>query len=408
MEGSYNVALAKVLIPDEFDKMFVYYLLWSNFFQKPILDIERSAQDGFNKEDLEEIQLPIAPFPEQHRIVNKLNQLLARVEASKKRLDKFPQRLQRFRQSVLAAAFSGKLTADWREKNGNYNFANELLSEIKNSLVKNANNSRELKKINSVFESGHNIDENEFAEIPSNWLVCKIGMIGIVVNGSTPSRKVDRYWNGDIPWISSGEVDNNIISSTREKITKQGYNNSSVRVLPKGTVLIAMIGEGKTRGQVSILDIEATINQNIAAIILPQQYVNPKYLWLWFQFQYQNNREVGSGSGPQALNCDRVRQLPVVLVPIEEQKEIVRHTEQLFTVADKIEQRYTKAVIQVEKLAQSILSIAFRGELVPQDPNDEPVSELLARIKKERDLAQTKTFTQKKVESKQAKRKKSK
>ncbi|MBK6791342.1 MAG: restriction endonuclease subunit S [Anaerolineales bacterium] len=91
--------------------------------------------------------------------------------------------------------------------------------------------------------------------MPESWAFTSIDYIGLVCNGSTPSRKVPSYWNGDIPWISSGEVRNSIIKESREQITQEGYKNSSVRLLPKGTVLLAMIGEGKTRGQTAILDI---------------------------------------------------------------------------------------------------------------------------------------------------------
>jgi type I restriction enzyme S subunit len=145
-----------------------------------------------------------------------------------------------------------------------------------------------------------------------------------------------------------------------------------------------MIGEGKTRGQTAILGGPATINQNIAGIVLGHGLVNSKFLWRWFQMQYQITREQGSGSGPQALNCQRVRELPFVLPSLPEQEEIVRRVEALFAVADKIESRYQKAKVHVDKLTQSILAKAFRGELVAQDPNDEPASVLLKRIQEER------------------------
>jgi type I restriction enzyme, S subunit len=129
------------------------------------------------------------------------------------------------------------------------------------------------------------------------------------------------------------------------------------------------------------MNINATINQNIAGIIIEHGFVNSKYLWWWFQMRYQMTREQGSGSGPQALNCQRVRELPFLLPPLPEQQEIIRRVEELFALADQIEARYQKAKAQVDKLTQSILAKAFRGELVPQDPNDEPASELLKRIK---------------------------
>ncbi len=170
------------------------------------------------------------------------------------------------------------------------------------------------------------------------------------------------------------------INGVDEYITKKGFDNSSVKLLPKGTVLIAMIGEGKTRGQSSILDIDATINQNIAGIITDNELIVPEFLQLWFISNYNNNRNVGSGTGPQALNCDRVRELPFVLPPSEEQHEIVSRVEKLFSLADSLKAKYEKAMERVEKIEQSVLAKAFRGELVEPDANDEPAEELLKRI----------------------------
>jgi type I restriction enzyme S subunit len=82
-----------------------------------------------------------------------------------------------------------------------------------------------------------------------------------------------------------------------------------------------MIGEGKTRGQSAILDIEACINQNVAAVVIDHGLIEARYLWYWFQGRYDANREVGSGSGPQALNCERVRELSFNLPPLEEQRK---------------------------------------------------------------------------------------
>jgi type I restriction enzyme S subunit len=212
----------------------------------------------------------------------------------------------------------------------------------------------------------------------------KTKLIGAVVNGSTPSRKVPELWNGEIPWLSSGEVRNNLIISTREQITKAGIDSCSVRLLPPGTVLLAMIGEGKTRGQTAILKIPATINQNIAAVILSHGLVVSEYLWYWFQMQYESTREAGSGSGPQALNCQSVRELPFALPPLAEQRDIVRRVEELFSLVDQIDIRYSKAKQYIDSLKKSILAEAFCGELVPQDPCDEPASVLLERARQNR------------------------
>ena len=130
-----------------------------------------------------------------------------------------------------------------------------------------------------------------------------------------------------------------------------------------------------------MLAIESTINQNIAAVVLDHGLVRADYLWRWFQLQYEATRERGGGSGPQALNCQRVRELPFVLPPLAEQHEIVRQVEALFALADRIEARFAKAKAQIDRLPQALLAKAFRGELVPQDPNDEPASVLLERLR---------------------------
>jgi len=332
------------------------------------------------------LPFPIAPLNEQRRIVAKLDAIMPRIEAVKARLDKVPGILKRFRQSVLTAAVTGKLTEQWREQHPEVESAEVLLERIKDFRINNAENLRELNAIKKNYCEGAERLQDKESEysLPDTWVYCEINSIGNVYNGSTPSRKVDSYWNGTLNWVSSGEVANLRIKSTREQITQEGFDNSSVKLFPKGTVLIAMIGEGKTRGQTAILDIESTCNQNVAAVVINHGLVLPEYLYNWFFMQYERNRSFGSGSGPKALNCQRVREIDFNLPPLEEQKEIVRQVDKLFTLADKVEAHYQKAKARVDKLSQSVLAKAFRGELVPQDPNDEPAEKLLERILEEK------------------------
>lgn len=328
------------------------------------------------------IIIPLPPLNEQKRIVAKLDAIMPRIEAVKERLDKVPTILKRFRQSVLTAAVTGRLTEKWRVEHPEVESAEVLFEKIKDFRIKTAESSRELNAVKKNYEEGYARLQDKEAQypLPDTWKYCEINSIGNVYNGSTPSRKVEGYWNGNINWVSSGEVANLRINSTREQITQEGFDHSSVKLFPKGTVLIAMIGEGKTRGQTAILDIESTCNQNVAAVLINHGYVLSEYLYNWFFMQYERNRSFGSGSGPKALNCQRVREIDFILPPLEEQKEIVRQVDKLFALADKVESHYQKAKAKVDKLAQSILAKAFRGELVPQDPNDEPAEKLLERI----------------------------
>jgi len=337
--------------------------------------------------EIEDLPFHLPPLNEQKRIVAKLDAIMPRIEAVKARLDKVPGILKRFRQSVLTAAVTGKLTEQWREEHPEVESAEVLLERIKEFRINNAENSRELNAVNKHYSEGAERLQDKESEysLPDTWVYCEINSIGNVYNGSTPSRKVDSYWNGTLNWVSSGEVANLRIKSTREQITQEGFDNSSVKLFPKGTVLIAMIGEGKTRGQTAILDIESTCNQNVAAVVINHGLVLPEYLYNWFFMQDERNRSFGSGSGPKALNCQRVREIDFNLPPLEEQKEIVRQVDKLFALADKVETHYQKAKARVDKLSQSVLAKAFRGELVPQDPNDLPAAELLKQILAEKD-----------------------
>jgi type I restriction enzyme S subunit len=341
-------------------------------------------QSTLPKEALLEDEIFVPPLAEQKRIVAKLEKLLHRVATSQERLAQIHALLKRFRQAILAAACSGRLTADWRTQNPNVETAEALLGRIRKKRLTLAQTQKEVSQIEEVFDERNlRVDEGDLGlgDIPKTWFSCRIGTIGKVSNGSTPSRKQPHFWDGEIPWVSSGEVRNNIISGTRERITQAGYEGCSVRRLPQGTVLIAMIGEGKTRGQTAILNIEATINQNIAAVILDHGLIDSTYLWRWFQLQYESTRERGGGSGPQALNCQRVRELPFILPPLPEQQEIVRRVEALFALADQLEARLAVAQRQVDQLTPALLARAFAGKLVPQNPNDEPASALLEKIK---------------------------
>jgi len=387
MEGAYNVALVKLLFSKEYIPAgFIKYLLGAHFFIEVISKNSRSCQTGFNKNDLEDVAFPLPPLNEQKRIVAKLDAIIPRIDSLKARLDKVPTLIKRFRQSVLTAAVTGKLTEKWRAAHPDVESAKVLLERIRKYRIKNAANGRELNAIKKHYIEGDlrvQVKNNVY-DLPATWHFCEISTIGNVYNGSTPSRKINKYWRGNIHWVSSGEVSNTRISDTRERITKSGFENSSVKLFPIGTVLIAMIGEGKTRGQAAILDIESTCNQNVAAVVINHGLVLPEYLYNWFFMQYERNRSFGSGSGPKALNCQRVRELDFVLPPLEEQKEIVRQVDKLFALADKLETHYQNAKARIDKLSQSVLAKAFRGELVPQNPNDEPAEKLLERIMEEK------------------------
>lgn len=343
-----------------------------------------STRQRISRKNLSTINFPLPPLQEQNRIVAKLDKLFFKLETIKSSNTKIPLLLKDFRKQVLIHAFTGKLTAEWR-KGKELESGYELLKKIKDkrleiydSLRIEAIKNGKRKPKKPIFEIADNNKRNFI--IPDNWLYCTIGDVGDVSNGSTPSRPISEYWNGTIPWISSGLVRNNRITDAIEHLTDLGFENSSVRLLPKGSILLAMIGEGKTRGQSSILDIDATINQNVAGISLEHGLVTSEYLQNWLFLNYDNNRQMGNGTGPQALNCQKVRELPFVLPSYQEQQEIVRKVESLFAKADAIEQQFKTLNKKIVNFPQTLLHKAFKGEFSEQLDTDGDAKELLKAI----------------------------
>lgn len=328
---------------------------------------------------VEGFALPVPPAAEQTRIAQKLDELLAQVDTLKARIDAIPTLLKRFRQSILAAAVSGRLTEEWRSHNPDVKIIS--ISDLKAAWADiYQSNGRKYKETDCL--------PGEFDHpLPDSWIDAKIGEVFDVYVGATPSRENSDFWGGAIPWVSSSEVAFCRIKATKESVTEAGYNSASTNIHPAGTVMLAMIGQGKTRGQPAILDIEACHNQNTAAIRVHPNYCIPEYLYYYLYERYEETRRVGSGNNQQALNKKAVQSLPFPLPPLAEQAEIVRRIEQLFAFADQLEAKVTSAKSRIDHLTQSILAKAFRGELVPQDPSDEPASVLLERIKAQRAVA---------------------
>jgi len=335
---------------------------------------------GVTKKQLSELSIPLPPLPEQHRIVAKIEELFTKLDAGFEALKKVKAQVKRYRQAVLKYAFEGKLTEEWRGAHKDkLEPASVLLERIKEERKKNAKGkSKEIPPI----------DTSGLPELPEGWVWLLIGEIFSVCIGATPSRKRLDYWNGDISWVSSSEVNFCEIFKTKETITKQGFENSSTELHPQGTVLLGMIGEGKTRGQAAILQIEACNSQNSAAIRVSDVGLPPKYLYYYLVKEYEQTRKMGSGNNQPALNKLRVQMINFPLSSQLEQHKIVEEIERHFSIAYEVEKMVDQSLKQADRLRQSILKRAFEGKLVPQDPNDAPAEKLMERIREQRRGAQ--------------------
>jgi type I restriction enzyme S subunit len=148
----------------------------------------------------------------------------------------------------------------------------------------------------------------EFQDAPE-WISDSLGNIFETSSGGTPDRSVKAYWNGKIPWISTSLVDFNVINKAEEFISELGLENSSAKLFPKKTVLIAMYGQGKTRGKVALLGIEATTNQACAAIF-PREDIDPYFVFLNLAGRYDEMRGLSNSGGQENLSQGLIKGLP--------------------------------------------------------------------------------------------------
>nr|WP_262411531.1 restriction endonuclease subunit S [Halomonas utahensis] len=226
----------------------------------------------------------------------------------------------------------------------------------------------------------------------TDWVHHTVGEISIVATGKTPSRKEPKYWqDGDIPWLTSKSTGSVYTESAEQFVTQFAVEDCSLKVFPPGTLLLAMYGEGKTRGQVTELRLAATCNQACAAVTADEKKILGSYLKLRLLENYEETRKAAAGGAQPNLNLNKVRAIGIDVPTKREQAEIVRQVDQLFAHADRIEQQVNNALARVNSLTQSILAKAFRGELTEQwrSDNAELISgensaeALLAKIKGE-------------------------
>lgn len=209
-------------------------------------------------------------------------------------------------------------------------------------------------------------------DVPENWVWCRLGSVATWGSGGTPSRKHNEYYNGNILWIKTGELNNAWIFDTEEKITNEGLNNSSAKLFPVNTVLIAMYGA--TIGKVAILGVPATTNQACACAVCNS---NLQYKFLFFYCISQKNIFIEKGKGGAQPNISQIilKQHPIPLPPLAEQKRIVDRIEELFAKLDEAKEKLQEVVDGFAVRKAAILHKAFTGELTKKWREENGVSD---------------------------------
>jgi type I restriction enzyme S subunit len=327
--------------------------------------------------------------------------------------------VKKLRELILELAVRGKLVP----QDANDEPASELLKKIEAEKVRLVKEGK-IKKQKPLPPISD--DEKPFG-LPNSWECERIGTFGIVGTGSTPSRSNPDYWEPpEFNWVSSGETSGFFVNATKEKVSALAIKETNVSLYPAGTLIVAMYGQGKTRGQITELLCKAGTNQACAAIQLVNEAKHHKnYVKLYFRKAYIELRSYAAGGAQPNLNVGKISNTVMALPPLAEQHRIVAKVDELMVLCDQLEAQTEanidahKTLVEVllatltdakdvdelndnwqtlsqyfdllfttqasiDQLKQTILQLAVMGKLVKQDPNDEPAAKLLERIATEK------------------------
>jgi type I restriction enzyme, S subunit len=339
-----RIALAQRLITfqpfDFIDNKFLKYCLLNPNFQE-LLNSHGTGTTvkGIKAAILKQLEIPLPPLPEQHRIVTKLEQLFSELDKAVESFKKAKELLKTYRQSVLKYAFEGRFT------------------------------NKKIKK----------------GELPEGWRWMKLGEVAEINRGKSKHRPRDdkELFGGKYPFIQTGEVraaNGGIIKQYSHTYSEVGLKQS--KLWPKGTLCLTIAAN---IAETAFLGFDACFPDSVVGILTDTDVLSIKFINYYVQKLKKEIDNKASATAQKNINIDFLNKLDVPYSPIEEQHLIVQEIEQRLSECDKMEETIIQSLKQSETLRQSILKQAFEGKLVPQDPNDEPAEKLLERIKTEKE-----------------------
>jgi type I restriction enzyme S subunit len=399
------------------DKQFLIHCINSPMVAAQFTGLAKGVtRQRVNLSQVRSLKIPLPPLEEQHRIVAKVDELMSLCDALEAQTeasiaahqtlvetllnalllpnttqpadsrsaspepalnDSFIERWQRvaehfntlftteasidtLKQTILQLAVMGKLVeqASCEARNSpNYEPAAKLLERIaakKAQLIKDGKIKKQ-KPLPAI------TNEEKPFELPQGWFYERIGTFGIVGTGATPSRSNPSYWEpAVINWVSSGETSDFFVAKTKEKVSELAIKETNVSIYPAGTLIVAMYGQGKTRGQITELLEPAGTNQACAAIRLVDESVNHKdYVKLFFRKAYLELREHAAGGAQPNLNIGKIASTVVPLPPLEEQHRIVAKVDELMILCDQLKTRLSDAQTTQLHLTDAIVEQAI-------------------------------------------------
>ncbi|HEX8139328.1 MAG TPA: restriction endonuclease subunit S [Pyrinomonadaceae bacterium] len=310
-EGKFALAnLLVALLPKDSslcDAKYLYHLLMAKKDEYFVPLMLGTANVSLKERDIAGVRVSLPPLSEQRRIVARIEELAAKIDEAR------GLRTQAIEEAELLLA--------------------AILRETRKSLLQSKHRRQTL------------------------------GELTQVTSGGTPSREISAYWNGDIPWIKTGELLDGDIYEADERVTQEGLENSSAKVFPPNTVLIALYGQGQTRGRTGRLMIEATTNQACCAILPTPRILEPRYTQYWLRSLYYEMREQNYGGAQPNWSGKMIKNIEITLPSLPEQRRIIKYLDTLQSNFCSLKHLQAETATELDALMPAILDRAFKGEL---------------------------------------------
>ena len=338
------------------DARYIYYFVSSQTFRKEASGHMTGAV-GLRRVPsayLEEQLIPLPGIEQQREIVAELEKQFSRLDEAVANLQRVKANLKRYKASVLKDAVEGRLVpleAELARREGrSFETGEQLLQRI---LETRRNSWRGRGKFRTP-----EVPKRDASELPVGWTWSSIDQLADVGTGATPNRSKVEFWvDGDVPWVTSGVANGDYVDKASEFVTQRALAETNLTLYPAGTLLVAMYGEGKTRGKCAELRIPATTNQALAAVQVNDQV--RAYVRHFLELNYEEMRKVASGGVQPNLNLSLVRAVAVPLPPLVEQVRIVSEVDRRLSLVHGVEAEVDANLKRAARLRQSVLAAAF-------------------------------------------------
>ena len=374
---------------DETDDRLIFYFVQADEFVSRLNPLQRgTSYPAVRDDDVRAQPIPLPPLPEQHRIVAEIEKHFTRLDAAVAALKRAQANLKRYRAGVLKAACEGKLVPTEAElaraEGRDYEPAGRLLERI---LTERRARWQSGEKRRRNYKEPAPPDTSELPDLPEGWVWAKLPQLGELNRGKSKHRPRNepRLLGGPYPFVQTGDIRQSRGLVTHHSQTYTDFGLLQSRLWPTGTLCITIAANIADTG---ILTYPACFPDSVVGFISDYDPVTTKFLEMFMRTVRAELERFAPSTAQKNINLKVLSDLAIPVPPLAEQRRIVAEVERRLSVIQQAETTVEASLKRADRLRQSILKQAFAGRLVPQDPNDEPASVLLERIRTQRAASQ--------------------